>query len=195
MSELETKIEENLERHIQASLVSAVLSKAGTATLAELSKLTGHEKYGKVASSMRIQEFLDAYVKLNNYVQPSAGAEVASSSTVKVDKDTGGVPPLNLKDKKERAAAEVVVREVVESACGGGIAASQIVKECNSRAILCNQGQVRKLLGALVDSQLVITTGYARSTNYHWEETASEETKVQAVKDLASAKEGTSKVK
>lgn len=164
---LESGIDEKVADQFRSVILKLLLKLSGKLTLADLTQLTESKKYGEVASGMRLQELLDAYVESENLgpepevvEKPKRGRKVKSESGDDMDLRVPGA----------RQEYEDSVSSVVEGNSGGETAASQIEEECKG-----SKTQVRQALKELIKSGVVVYNGKARATRYFWKAAASAE--------------------
>lgn len=164
---LESGIDAKVADQFRSVILQLLLKLSGKLTLADLTQLTESKKYGEVASRMRLQELLDAYVESENLgpepevvEKPKRGRKAKTESGEDMDLRVPGA----------RQEYEDAVSSVVEGNSGGETAASEIETECKG-----SKTQVRQALKELIKSGRVVYNGKARATRYFWKEAASSE--------------------
>lgn len=162
---LESGIDLKVADQFRSVILKLLLKQSGNLTLSDLTQLTESQKYGEVASGIRLQELLDAYVESEN-LGPEPEEIVKPKRGRKAKPESG--EDLDLRVHGARQAYEDSVSEVVEANKGGETAAAEIEEVCKG-----SKTQIRQALKELIKSGQVVYTGKARATRYFWKGAAS----------------------
>ncbi len=175
LEKLTLGIEKDLAVQIRTSMLKLLLKTSDKTTFADLVKLTESPKYGSVATSITLQELLDAHVEAEGFVPegtveaPSDEADVKAPRKRKKATSTEEVE-VSLRTDDEKAAYRAAVAEVIKGKDGGDTTSKEIMLACGG-----TQPQIRGALRELVLERRIVQNGRARATRYFWRADASEE--------------------